>query len=328
MIRAAVIGLGFAGFRFELDPLRAGIWSHAAAYKAAAGVRLVAAAEPDEARRRDFHARYPEVPAYADLSEMLSRHTVDLASVCVPTGRHAAVVRALAGRVRGIFCEKPMGATLEDAREIVELCERHQTLLGVNFVRRWEQAYLQAKKVLAEGLMGSLRSIAGYYPGELYNIGTHLVDIMCFLAGRVQAVAGIMTHGEGEREPAGSALLRFSSGASGCIATHGTRRNALFEVDLLFENGRLRITENGRRLDCWRYRPSRAYTGYNELETADLPVSAFPVEDRMLRAVDSIAACFSNPGQTPACSGRDALHAQMVVSAIAASHREQAFVTL
>ncbi|MFZ5761940.1 MAG: Gfo/Idh/MocA family protein [Thermodesulfobacteriota bacterium] len=326
MIDAAVIGLGLAGFRFELDPLRSGVWSHAAAYSAADGVRLVAAVDMDSDKRRDFSERYPDVAVYASVADMLAAQRVDLAAVCVPTPHHAAVVRELVGRVRGVFCEKPMGSSLAEAREIVSLCREKGAVLAVNFVRRWESAWLAARQAIRDGAVGEVRTITGRYPGELYNIGTHLIDIMGFLAGRVRSVAGIVTHHEGEREPSGSALVVYESGATGTITTHGIRRNALFEVEIIGSEGRIQILENGRRTACYRYAPSVNYSGYNEMVPAgELACAAFG-GDRMMRAVADVVACLNDPSRLPSCSGDDALHAQEVVNAIIRSNKEQTFV--
>lgn len=328
MIDAAVIGLGLAGFRFELDLLRSGVWSHAAAYSAADGVRLAAAVDMDSDKRRDFSERYPDVPVYASVADLLAAQRVDLAAVCVPTPYHAAVVRELAGRVRGVFCEKPMGSNLDEAREIVSLCREKSTVLAVNFVRRWESAWLGARQAIRDGAVGEVRTITGRYPGELYNIGTHLIDIMGFLAGRVRSVAGIVTHHEGEREPSGSALVVYESGATGTITTHGIRRNALFEVEIIGSEGRIQVLENGRRTASHRYVPSANYSGYNELvPSGELDIAVFG-GDRMLRAVADMVVCLEDPSRSPSCSGDDALHAQEVVDAMVRSHEGGCFVTV
>lgn len=328
MIDAAVIGLGLAGFRFELDPLRTGVWSHAAAYTAAEGVRLAAAVDSDPSKRRDFMECYPDVSVYASVADLLAAQRVDLASVCVPTPYHAVVVSELTGKVRGVFCEKPMGADLIQAREIVSLCRDSRTMLAVNFVRRWEGAWLAARQAILAGAVGEVRAVTGRYPGELYNIGTHLIDIMGFLAGRVVSVAGVVDHREGEREVFGSALLVYESGATGSITTHGIRKNALFEVEVIGSAGRIQVLENGRRTAFFRYVPSDNYLGYNEMRPeGELNCDAFG-GDRMLRAVADIVGGLDDPSRSPNCSGTDALHAQEVVDAIVRSHEGGCFVSV
>lgn len=329
MIRAAVIGLGQAGFRFQLDPLRSGIWSHSAAYEAAPEVLLAAAVDVDPVKQNDFRRQYPKVPTYDSVTDLLMHQSVDLASVCVPTAHHLSLVEDLAGRVRGIFCEKPMGMSLEQAERIVSICHQTGTLLAVNFIRRWEKPYVAAKQLIDSGELGSLRTVTGRYPGELVNIGTHLIDIMCFLGGPVQTVAGIVEHRDGEREAAGSALMTFFGGATGCITTHCIRKNGLFEVDIIGETGRLQLLDNGRRTNFFIYTPSTHYSGYNELTPAHLTKKqAGLTDDRMLAAVRDVAACLADSSRLPNCSGPDALHAQAVVDAIVRSHRDGAFVTL
>jgi len=328
MINAAVIGLGLAGFRSELDPLRDGIWSHATAYKSADGVCLAAAVEPHRKNREDFNASYPEVPVYSTVGEMLDKKEIDLASVCVPTEVHAPVVHELAGRVKGIFCEKPLASNILDAEAIVSICKATDTCLAVNFVRCWDSSYMIAREWLEQGMIGELRNITGHYAGELLNIGSHLIHIMGFFAGKVAEVAGFTEKFHGEREPAGSMLLRYENGIPGFLVTHGIRLNGLFEVDMIGSKGRIRIIKNGRCSELYAFKQSNNYSGYNELEIVEPPPNTLEMKPRMIRAVDNICASIVDPSIGISCSGKDAIHVQQVIGMLMKSEGKIGMYTL
>ncbi|MGE4297194.1 MAG: Gfo/Idh/MocA family protein [Desulfovibrionaceae bacterium] len=331
MPHAAIIGLGNAGFRFELDPLRTDIWSHSAAYAASGGVTLVAAVEPDAAKQADFAARYPQVALYRTVPELLAARRIDMVSVCVPTQFHAGVVAQLAGKVAAIFCEKPLAYDLAEAEGMVAVCAGAGTILAVNFMRRWDSVYKRAKAMLDTGMLGEPRTISGYYPGEVFNIGTHMIDTLTYFFGPVAQVAGTVAMREGEREASGSALLRFANGLPGHLVTHGIRKNALFEVDIFGSAGRIRITGNGRDTVLNVYRESAHFSGYNELAPSDLPDAealGVPQQQRLVAAVEEIAGCIGHPEAVPACSGVDALHDQQVADAVCRSSETGAIITL
>ena len=183
-LRAGVIGLGQIGSRFDEDPKRLGVWSHASAYAQVPEVVLVAGADPDSSARLAFSTRWGLSPLYADYQQMLDAERLDLVSVCVPTPLHAEVVLAAADAgVRAIFCEKPIAATVEEGHRIVERCRRQGIALAVNHTRRWDLNYRWPRELLKQGFLGRLQSLVGYYSGGIYNIGTHLIDTMRMYGG-------------------------------------------------------------------------------------------------------------------------------------------------
>ena len=71
----------------------------------------------------------------------------------VQPGLIRAIVERDAG-IRGILAQKPLGATLEGAREAVEACEEHGVVLGVNQNMRWDHSIRALKSLLEEGRLG------------------------------------------------------------------------------------------------------------------------------------------------------------------------------
>lgn len=327
-MKAAIIGLGMAGFLFELDPLRTDIWSHSSAFNNTQAVRLVAAVDIDSAKRAEFKMYYPDVEVFTTIDTMLKSQHVDIASVCVPTESHLDAVRQLAGRVKAIFCEKPLANDVMDAKEIVSLCKGKDTLLSVNYIRRWDKNFIYAKQLLDAGEIGELRTIAGYYPGEIFNIGTHLFDIMSFFAGKASLVSGFVDKLPGEREAFGCGMILYENGVCGFVVTHGIRKNALFEINMLGSKGRLKVLNNGRTIMLEKYEKSPNYSGYFELTPKKIQVPVPLEKQRMVRAIENIVDCIRVQGVKPYCTGEDALHAQLQAHAFIRSHQEKKFVSV
>jgi predicted dehydrogenase len=322
--RAAVIGLGQIGHLFDDDPKRKEVWTHAGAYAAVPEIELVAGADPDPDRLSRFTARREGAAGYRDYREMLRAEPLHLLSVCAPTPLHyEMVMEGVKAGVKGIFCEKPLASTMEEAMEMVEACESAGVVLAVNHTRRWESIYRHARRLLDHGAIGSLESVVGSYPGKVFTMGTHLFDLMRYFGGEVEWVCG-QGKDQDEGEPSLSGLLQFRSSVPGFIVSGRDRSNHIFELDLMGSRGRLRLSGDGGRLDVSRYEDSPRYSGYREL--APLPLEdpgPARSENRFVTAVWDLLGCVRTGG-TPACSGRDGMAALEIAWALCESARQGA----
>ncbi|TAJ26352.1 MAG: Gfo/Idh/MocA family oxidoreductase [Nitrospirae bacterium] len=317
--RAAIIGLGQIGNQFDDDPKRTEIWTHAGAYLAVPEVGLVAGADPDADRLHRFVKGRRVSNGYRDYREMLRSETIDLLSICSPTAfHHEMVLEGVKAGVKAIFCEKPLAATVEQAMDMVEACESAGVVLAVNHSRRWEAIYIHAKRLLAQGEIGVLKSIVGHYPGKVFTMGTHLFDLMRFYAGNVEWACGDATdHGEGELNLSG--YLHFRSSVQGTVVSGWDRANHLFELELLGSRGRICLFGDGDRLEVSRFEDSPRYSGYRELSQAQAEDPALlHGENRLVVAVKDIVRCVQSD-KVPACSGRDGLAALEVAWALCES---------
>jgi predicted dehydrogenase len=317
--RAAIIGLGQIGNLFDDDPKRTEVWTHAGAYLGVPEIELVAGADPDPGRLGRFTERRGTVHGYRDYRTMLRSEGVHLLSICSPTPLHyEMVMEGVRAGVKGIFCEKPLASSMQEAAEMVEACASAGVVLAVNHTRRWEAVYSRAKKMLDQGRIGRLESVAGRYPGKVFTMGTHLFDLMRYFGGDVDWVCGDET-GRGADEPSLSGLLRFVSGAQGAAITGWDRANHLFELDLLGSEGRLRLWGDGSCLSNALFQDSLRFSGYRELGAMPLEdATEVRGENRLVAAVRDLLACVETNG-TPACSGRDGMGALEIALALCES---------
>lgn len=96
--------------------------------------------------------RLGDVAADDDLLAALDRHAPDfVVDVSVPWAHHEVTAACLDRRV-AVLGEKPMAATLEEARDLVERSERSVTLFVVSQNRRYNQGLVAFRGLLAEEL--------------------------------------------------------------------------------------------------------------------------------------------------------------------------------
>ena len=92
--------------------------------------------QPDQGRAdefaREFGARY----AYTSYDEMLANPEVDAVFIATPNVFHADQVVAAAGATKHVFCDKPLGISVSDAKSAALDACASAVSLGINFHNR------------------------------------------------------------------------------------------------------------------------------------------------------------------------------------------------
>ncbi len=146
---------------------------------------LCAVADVAPEHMKAYSEKYGIDKQYTDYIEMLETEEIDIVSVCTRPKLHAPIVIETAKRgVKGILSEKPMAENLGQAQAMLEACSQHGVKLAIDHQTRFSDAYVTAKQMIADGLIGELFRIHGICgEGDLKDNATHTVDIMRFLYG-------------------------------------------------------------------------------------------------------------------------------------------------
>lgn len=290
--RAAIIGTGRIASLLERDPLRGKPHRHAAHYRAHAQTDLVAGCDVDEERLAMFGDDWDigTDHHYGDYRTMLERERPDIVSVCAYAPDRLAMCRAaLEAGVRGLWIEKAVACSVDQAREIARLVELHNAAAVVDHPRRAETRYRAVARWIRDDTFGRLESIHVLFSGHLIHTGTHAWDILHDWCGpwasvratldadRVDGVEG----GDGRtrdartrrsanvdafRDRGGRAHIVFPSGVE-VFVSGGAKHYFVFQFDLVFSRGRVRIGN-----DAWEVSTpadSPRYSGFLELAETD-----------------------------------------------------------
>ena len=154
-------------------------------------VEGVAVADPDAEGLATARERMGAAYAYADYREMLEREEFDLVNVCprVVTPHAAMVIAAAEAGARGIFCEKPLAASLGEADAMMAACAARNVTVAV--AHRRANPYEQYGKTLGhEGAIGQLQVLRArgkwdrrHGAEDLAVLGPHMMDSMRYFAG-------------------------------------------------------------------------------------------------------------------------------------------------
>ena len=179
---------------------------HHAAWAALPGARLVAIADPDEARAAEAAARHG-ARAHGSLDAALDAHVPAIVDIAAPPDAHGALIeRATRGpRPPLVVCQKPLCGGLEGARAAVSLCAERGATLVVHENFRFQPWYREIGRQMEAGAIGTpLQATFRLRPGDgqgpdayldrqpyfqrmrrflVHETGVHFIDTFRFLLG-------------------------------------------------------------------------------------------------------------------------------------------------
>ena len=140
--------------------------------------------------------------ALNDYTRILNK--VHGAIIVVPNQFHFPVAMDFIRSGVNVLCEKPLAENPDEVRQMVEAAGAKGAALCVNNTRRMFPSFIEAKKLIDQGLIGKLKSIeycegasfgwqslTGFYvnpsltsKGIMMDLGPHVIDTICWLIGQ------------------------------------------------------------------------------------------------------------------------------------------------
>lgn len=296
--------------------------THAGAYRMSPFTTLVAAADVNAEQLARFGNDWGVTALYADYREMLRREKLDILSICTPPAVHAGiVVEACRAGLSGIFCEKPLADDPTEALAAWRACEQSGTMLAVNYFRRWNSTIAIWAGRLAAGELGTIRRATAYYTKGIVQNGTHAIDLLHWFVGRIENVQALRWAEERGNDLAVDALCLSETGVPCYLQACRQEDFNILEIELLTDQGRLRLAENGRRLEWQGVREDPYYARYRMLN-AEATVVKTAWQDCFSLAVQELVESVERR-IAPRCGGQEAYEAVVVAAAIRMSAREK-----
>lgn len=149
--------------------------AHAVAYSAVGAVfetvlrprlEMVCGSSPGSSER--YRAAYGFRRAARDWRELVEDPAVEAVIVAAPQSTHREIAEAAFACGKPVFCEKPMGASLEDARAMVSAAEASGcvNMVGFNYIRT--PASRHARDLIAGGRIGDVTWFRGEHTEDFY----------------------------------------------------------------------------------------------------------------------------------------------------------------
>ena len=253
-LRVGIIGLGTVAK------------THILALQEIENVTIVAVADikPKEELTIPENARY-----YASYIQMLDQEELDSVHICLPHYLHFSAAIACINKGIPTLCEKPITMNYQEVVELVQEVKKHDALLAVCLQNRWNNTFLDLKRLIQSGDYGNLEGIKGialwdrpksYYEkapwrgdiskaggGCLINQAVHTLDQMLQLGGEVEKVKAVMTNLTDfpiSVEDSAMINIQFKNGSRAlCIASNANFHNASIELEVICEKAIFRIKD-------------------------------------------------------------------------------------
>ncbi|MCC6037693.1 MAG: Gfo/Idh/MocA family oxidoreductase [Armatimonadetes bacterium] len=117
-----------------------------------AEVVAIAHEDLEEAQRVSEQMQIPRV--YLSVETMLDKEPLDAVLCCAANAKHASIAELVLSKGLPLLVEKPMSATVADARRMLLAAQKSGTILMVNYPSTWNPALHKVKQLLDDGAIG------------------------------------------------------------------------------------------------------------------------------------------------------------------------------
>ncbi|HOZ48124.1 MAG TPA: Gfo/Idh/MocA family oxidoreductase [Candidatus Hydrogenedentes bacterium] len=223
---------------------------------------IVAVASPTPGKAKAFAAKHGIPRAFQDYRDLLREGDIDMVAIAAPNYLHAQMTidAALAGK--HVLCEKPLCMTLEEADEMVDVCQQQGVLLMYAEELLFTPKYVKAKEMADQGAFGKVYMVkqcekhfgphAEWFwdvsrsgGGVFMDMGCHGVLFCYWFLGRpaVKSVyCQMATHVHGDKtegEDDSICILEFEGGVVGVVEDSWARRGGMHDRAEIYGEGGL-----------------------------------------------------------------------------------------
>ncbi len=313
-----------------------------------------------------------------DYQELMDDPEINLIDICTPNKLHYPIFKTALVAGKHIYCEKPLALNIQEAEEMLTLAEASDRVVQLAFNYRFIPAVMRAKQLIEEGFLGEVINFRAQYfhtgylnpdkpmswrldqgasgGGALVDLGSHVIDLMLYLAGPFNRVlaqtktfvkqrpveAGSRQKEEVMVDDHAQLLVDLVGGGAGIIevsrVTQGTTDDLNFEIhgskgaikfDVMDPNW-LYIYDAGEKKE-----PLGGKNGFKQVQTMhSYPSNAIPgarsmVNPMSMHANSQYQMILAATGRQPANpTTRDGYLVQQVLDASYRSAREETWVDL
>lgn len=218
--------------------------SYAASFDRVTGAELVGIADSDPDRLALAKDRYPNTPAFhSDYKTLLDETQAEAVIICSSNVDHLPIAREAAARGLHILCEKPLGPTVEESQEIIDLAKKAGVTLMTAFPVRFSPSIHETRRLIQTGKLGEIiggsTSNHGTMPGSWFvqkeksgggaviDHTVHVVDVLRWMLNdevdTVYAEHATRLHDHLKVDDVGQLVMTFKKGAVISLDTSWSR---------------------------------------------------------------------------------------------------------
>jgi predicted dehydrogenase len=233
-------------------------------FQLATGSELVAVMRRNGELAADYAQRHNVPRWYDDAQQLIDDNEVNAVYIATPPGSHCELALQVAAAGKPAYVEKPMARHFTECRRMNEAFASAGLPLFVAYYRRGLPRFRTARQLIEEGRLGTITSVsyrmtqtvrerdAKHLPwrleaenagaGLFLDLGSHTLDILDFLLGPLQNVAGHAVNLANDHavEDALSMSFQTSGGAVGTASWNFAA--SCYEDTIVIDGTRGRLT--------------------------------------------------------------------------------------
>lgn len=210
-------------------------------------------------RAKEIASKFSAQSYYNDFKEFLKQDFNALYISSKNSDHHWMVIEA-AKAGKHILCEKPLALNSKQAQEMIDICRDNNVQLAVNYVYRFHPLIRKAKELIDKQMLGKIIYISANYNvnfapndnfrfnkseggGVLYDIGTHMIDLLYFLGGEIEQVKGFIGNVfyTSEVNDTSLAVVKFANNSFGYFNVSFNTKKAPNRIEIVCHNGTISI---------------------------------------------------------------------------------------
>jgi predicted dehydrogenase len=305
-LRAAIIGAGRLGTL------------HAQKYAALDSVKFAYVADIDYERARIL-AHDTGAQAITDYHELAGK--VDLVSIASPSITHHEVAAAMLSAGIDVLLEKPMAATLDEARELAELAKKHARVFQIGHLERFNPAIVRLRSILSGPRFVECDRLApfterGTDVDVILDLMVHDLDVILSLtSAEVASVEAVGVAVLTDTIDVANARIRFRNGlianiSASRVAPRRERKIRFFQPDAYIS-----VDYEARRVQIYRKSPPPTGAKYPLISAEQLDLGeGDPLADEIKSFVEAVRT-----RGTPAVTAEDGLRVMTLINQIRTS---------
>ena len=126
------------------------------------GVKIVAAADIYDGRRKRMEEEYPGIFTTRDYREVLARKDVDAVIVATPDHWHARISIDAMNAGKDVYCEKPMIQKIEDGKLVIAAQKKSGRIFQVGSQYASAHSFQKIRELLEQGAIGELNMVEAW----------------------------------------------------------------------------------------------------------------------------------------------------------------------
>lgn len=126
------------------------------------GVKIVAAADIYDGRRKRMEEAYPGILTTRDYREVLARKDVDAVVIATPDHWHATISIDALNAGKDVYCEKPMIQKIDEGKRVIEAHKKSGRIFQVGSQYASALSFQKIRELLEQGAIGELNMVEAW----------------------------------------------------------------------------------------------------------------------------------------------------------------------